>query len=80
MKGVPQPGLVHWWSQVFQGGPAIDTTKIEGRKGNFQAAWEEAQEMFRKSVAGREPMVVDIGEGTGEEGQEGGEDGEEQGE
>jgi len=66
IKEVPQAGLIHWWSQCFKGGPSIDTTKIQGRKGagDFQQVWEEAKAKFRQSVEARQPITVDMGDET----------------
>ncbi|EWM21996.1 CS-like domain protein [Nannochloropsis gaditana] len=73
IKSTPRPDMVHWWSRVFVGDDEIDTSRIAGRKMNFQGAWEEAQRRFREDVARRNaqgPVEVEVegeveGEGEG---------------
>jgi hypothetical protein len=62
-KQSPREDMVHWWPNVFQGDPEIDTTQIQGRKMNFAEAWEEAQALFKKGIAEkkmRPPVEVDL--------------------
>ena len=77
IKAVPREDMVHWWGKVWEEEEEeVDTTKIEGRKMSFQAAWVEAQALFKESVARRAkegPMIVDVGEEEEEEEEEGGE-------
>lgn len=58
VKSTMRDDMIHWWKQVFQGDPEIDTQKIKGRTSGFQDAWKEAQARFMESVKEKQPLVL----------------------
>lgn len=65
-KAVPASAMVLWWRSALQGGPAVDTTAFEERKGAAQrtaaarAVWQEAEAQFLENVRNRKQIDVDV--------------------
>jgi len=63
--------IVVWWQRVLKGEPAIDVSKIQGRKleasESFAKAWKEAHIQFKDRVKNRKPVPVPVDPSDGEE-------------
>lgn len=63
-KKSPIPGAVIWWENVFEDGPRIDVTTIEGRNMSSTAAvndtWAEAQKAFADRIASNPPEKIEV--------------------
>jgi len=59
--------IVVWWRRALKGDPAIDASKIQGRKleasESFAKAWQEAHSEFRERAKCRKAIPVDLGGG-----------------
>lgn len=57
-------GTVQWWSQLRASDPELDVTAFADRRqaSAFANVWNEAHAEFKRRVAARQPIELDVGD------------------